>query len=50
MLPLVKHEIQPRQVRPYLRWNMMEADESCMPNIVEDNYAAQVIRASFEYY
>ena len=27
----------------------MEADESCMPDIVEDNYAAQVMRASLEY-
>ena len=27
---------------------MMEADESCKPDIVEDNYAAQVMSASLE--
>ena len=28
---------------------MMEADESYMPNIVADNYAAQVMSVSIEY-
>ena len=27
----------------------MEADESCTPDLVEDNYAAQVMNATFEY-
>ena len=27
----------------------MEADDSCMPNIVEDNYDSQVLSASLEY-
>ena len=28
---------------------MIETDESCMPNIVADNYAVQVISISLEY-
>ena len=29
---------------------MLEADESCTPDIVEDNYAAQVMSTSLEYF